>query len=503
MDERPATRGDKRLIAIATLAATFLIGLDTSIIATAMPTVVAQLGGVHLYAWVFSGYLLTSTVTVPIYGKLADLYGRKPIFLVATGIFLLGSMLCGQAQTMEQLIAFRLLQGLGAGLQAVVFTIIGDVYPLEERAKMNGIFSATWSLAAILGPSVGGFLTEQVDWRWVFYVNLPFCLLSMGLVWRVLNERVVRRPHRIDYVGSALLAAAVSAFLLGLQAGQGALRAPLLIGAALGLGLFVWHEARAPEPILPLALFRRRIISASILGGVFMGMLLFAHGSFVPPYVQGVMGASPLMTGLVLAGTSIGWPAGSVLGGRMIIRWGYRAAGIVGGVLLVLGFAWLWLLRPDDTLWVATGTQVVMGVGFGFLSAVTMLSVQNAVSWEQRGVVTSASQFARSMGGTLGVSVAGAVFAAAIAASLAGADPGALLTAEGRATIPPALLAEQRDALADALRAVFTLGVGVAVGALVAVACLPSGTPERHGWQAVAARAAAAEPERERVAAGR
>jgi EmrB/QacA subfamily drug resistance transporter len=502
VQERPATRGDKRLIAIATLAATFLIGLDTSIIATAMPTVVAQLGGVHLYAWVFSGYLLTSTVTVPIYGKLADLYGRKPIFLVATGIFLLGSMLCGQAQTMEQLIAFRLLQGLGAGLQAVVFTIVGDVYPLEERARMNGIFSATWSLAAILGPSVGGFLTEQVDWRWVFYVNLPFCLLAMGLVWRFLHERVVRRPHQIDYVGSVLLAATVGAFLFGLQDGQGALRALLLAAAAVGLGLFVWHEARAAEPILPPGLFRRRIISASLLGGFFMGMLLFTQGSFVPPYVQGVMGASPLLAGLVLAGTSIGWPAGSVLSGRIIIRWGYRAAGLAGGVLLVLGSVWLRLLRPDDSLWVATGTQVVLGVGFGFLSAVTLISVQNAVSWEQRGVVTSASQFARSMGGTLGVSVAGAVFAAAIAATLAGADPGALLTAEGRATIPPALLAEQRDALAGALRAVFTLGMGVAAAALVSLAFLPGGKPESHGWQAAPGRAAAS-PERERVGAGR
>src|SRR5215216_4245960 len=198
-----------------------------------MPTVIGQIGGIHLYAWVFSAYLLTSTVTVPIYGKLADLFGRKPVFLISTGIFLVGSMLCGQSQGMEQLIAFRLLQGLGAGgVLPINQTLLGDLYPLEQRARITGLFSTVWGVSGLLGPAIGGFLTEYVSWRWVFYVNFPLCVLAIGLIWRFLHERIERRGHRIDYIGALTLSASVALLLLGLQAnGSPGLQVGLYIAA--------------------------------------------------------------------------------------------------------------------------------------------------------------------------------------------------------------------------------------------------------------------------------
>src|SRR5437588_8492281 len=227
-----------------------------------MPTVIGQIGGIHLYAWVFSAYLLTGTVTVPIYGKLADLFGRKPVFLASVALFLVGSMLWGQAQTMEQLIAFRLLQGLGAGgVLPITQTILGDVFPLEQRARITGLFSTVWGVSGLLGPGIGGFLTEHVSWRWVFYVNFPLCVLSIVLISRFLHERIERRGHRIDYVGALSLSAAVAFLLLALQTGDSpSLAAPLYVLAAVLVPVFVWQERRAAEPLVPLWLFARRAI---------------------------------------------------------------------------------------------------------------------------------------------------------------------------------------------------------------------------------------------------
>src|SRR5438309_5526512 len=209
---------ERRLITVALFVATFLVALDTSVVSTAMPTVIGQIGGIHLYAWVFSAYLLSSTVSMPIYGKLADLFGRKPVLLSGTALFLGGSMLCGQAQSMEQLIAFRLLQGLGAGgMLPITQTILGDIFPLEQRARITGLFSTVWGVSGLLGPGVGGFLTEHVSWRWVFYVNLPLCILSILLISKFLHERIERRRHSIDYIGAVTLSVSVASLLLALQ----------------------------------------------------------------------------------------------------------------------------------------------------------------------------------------------------------------------------------------------------------------------------------------------
>src|SRR5229473_2321110 len=235
---------ERRLVTLALFVATFLVALDTAVVSTAMPTVIGQIGGIHLYAWVFSAYLLSSTVSMPIYGKLADLFGRKPVLLSGTALFLGGSMLCGQSQTMEQLIAFRLLQGLGAGgVLPITQTVLGDVYPLEQRARITGLFSTVWGVAGLLGPAIGGFLTEHVSWRWVFYVNFPLCVSSMVLISSFLHEHIRRRRTSIDYLGAATLSASVALLLVGLQtAGNPPLQVVLYVVALALLPVFVWQE---------------------------------------------------------------------------------------------------------------------------------------------------------------------------------------------------------------------------------------------------------------------
>jgi EmrB/QacA subfamily drug resistance transporter len=466
----------RRLVTLALFASTFLVSLDAAVISTAMPTVIGQIGGIHLYAWVFSAYLLTSTVSVPIYGKLADLYGRKPVYLVATTIFLISSMLCGQAQTMEQLIAFRLLQGLGAGgMLPITQTILGDQYTLAERARITGLFSSVWGISGLLGPAIGGFISEHASWRWVFYVNTPLCLLAIALIGRFLHEGIEHKRHRIDYMGAVWLSGAVVALLVGLQNQMLAL--DLL--AVLLVPLFVWQERRAPEPLVPLHLFGQRVIGLCTLGGLLMGFLLYGQSTFVPPFVQGVLGATPTMAGFVMAGASIGWPLTSALGGRLLLRWGWRWPCVVGALLLVLGFVLLWQMPPDASLWYPAFLQFVTGAGFGFSSLVFIIAAQNAVGWDQRGVVTSANQFARSIGGTIGVSIAGAIFAGGIsAAAVAGVNPNDLLSPTVRAGLSADQLQILQSALVAALHSVYLLFAGVAVLGVVVAALMPGGKPE-------------------------
>ncbi len=384
-----------------------------------MPTVVGQLGGVDLYAWVFSAYLLSSTASVLVYGRLADLYGRKRMFLVATGTFLVGSALCGIAQSMPQLIAFRFLQGLGAGgVYPIVLTIIGDAFPLDARARLMGVLAAIWGVSALIGPAIGGFLTEQISWRWAFYVNLPLSLLAMVLVARSVQEHISPRN----------------------------------------------------DPLVPLGLLKVRTIAVGTLNRLLVGVVLFGQTSFVPPLLQGVLGGSPTQAGLALAATSLGWPLASHVSGRMLLRWGYRGVGLVGSVLLVLGFGALLLVRSETSLIVAALIMAVIGAGFGFVTPVTLLSMQNAVAWQRRGIVTGVSQFASNVGGTLGIALAGALFTSGLHL-----DVSDLLAPERRAALAPDQLAMLRSTLAQALEPVYWVFLIAAVLALVAMALQPSG----------------------------
>ena len=475
---------ERRLITLALFVATFLVALDTSVIATAMPTVIGQIGGIQLYAWVFSAYLLTSTVTVPIYGKLADLFGRKPVFLFSIAVFLVGSMLCGQAQTMEQLILFRLLQGLGAGgVLPITQTILGDVFPLEERARITGLFSTVWGVSGILGPAIGGFLTEHVSWRWVFYVNFPLCILSLVLISRFLHERVQHRGHRIDYFGALTLSASVAALLLALQTGgHQQLALPLYALAVILVPVFIWQERRASEPLVPLWLFARRAIGVSTLGGLLLGAALYGQSTFLPPYIQGVMGASPTLAGFILAGSSVGWPLASTIGGRLLLRYGFRLPCVLGGLILTAGFVLLLFLTPETSLFAPLVISAIVGFGFGFYTVATILAAQTAVGWEHRGVVTSASQFSRNIGGTIGVAIAGAMFTAGVVAATGSSlNPNDVLSASARALLSPADLAALRGLLAGSLRGVYVLFVGVAAVATAIAVFLPGGPVSEPG----------------------
>jgi len=482
----------RRLVTLALFVATFLVSLDTAVISTAMPTVIGQIGGIQLYAWVFSAYLLTSTVTVPIYGKLADLYGRKPVFLSATSVFMVASMLCGQSQTMEQLIAFRLLQGVGAGgMLPITQTILGDQYPLAERARITGLFSTVWGISGLLGPAIGGFFTEHASWRWVFYVNTPLCIATIVLVARFLHEQIERKRHSIDFLGAALLSGAVVTLLVGLQSQV----VQLYAIAAVLVPAFVWQERRATEPLVPLYLFRQRVIGFCTLGGLLLGCMLYGQTTFVPPFVQGVLGATPTIAGFVMAGSSIGWPLTSWFGGRLVLRWGWRSTSLLGAVLLVFGFTMLWQMPPDASLWYPTFVQFVTGAGFGFTSLVFIIAAQNAVGWDQRGVVTSANQFARNIGGTIGVSVAGAIFSSGVAAAVgAGVNPNDLLSPSVRASLPPADLAVLQAALVSALHSVYLLFAVVAVLGVGVAALLPGGPASAEANSVPDGRASEARP---------
>jgi EmrB/QacA subfamily drug resistance transporter len=468
----------RRLVTIALFVATFLVALDTAVVSTAMPTVVSQIGGIDLYAWAFSAYLLTSTVTIPIYGKLSDLYGRKPIFVASTTVFLVASVLCGQAQTMPQLVAFRLLQGLGAGgVLPTTQTILGDIYPLAQRARLTGLFSTIWGISALLGPAIGGFLTEHVSWRWVFYVNLPLCLLAIALVSSFLHERVAHQQHRIDVLGALSLSGAVGLFLIALQNPEHG--GPAAFALVLGLlVVFVWQERRAAEPLVPLGIFARRIIGLPVMLSGLLGLVLYSQNAYVPPFVQGAMGNPPTVAGFVLAGSSISWPIGSTVGGRALLRWGYRLPCVVGCAILAAGFGALGLLPPGAPVFVPLLIEVLLGPGFGLSLNLTTLSVQEAVGWEQRGTVTGANQFARNIGGILGVSIAGTIFASGVSvAATMGVDPNDLLSPGGPGVVAPGELPFLRGVLADSLHAVFLLMAGVAVLGGLAALFLPGARP--------------------------
>jgi len=318
------------LITLATLIGTFLAALDSTVVGTAMPTIVGDLGGLALYPWVFASYLLAATVTGPVFGKLSDTYGRKPIYLVGIFFFLLGSVLAGTSETMTGLIAFRTLQGLGAGaVQPTAITIVGDIFELESRARVQGLFGTVWGISAVVGPAVGGLVTDYISWRWVFYINLPFGLTAAALLAVSLSEGFERHPSRVDFLGATLLTCGLVAVLLALL-GEGstpslsASTLALLLGGLVALALFVTVERRAEDPMVPLGLFRDRIFAVGVLGNLALGGVLFGVSVYIPLFVQGALAGTAVTAGAVVAPLSIGWPVGSFVGARVILRSGYR-----------------------------------------------------------------------------------------------------------------------------------------------------------------------------------
>ncbi len=471
-----------------------LAAMDSTIVSTALPTIVSHLGGFSSFSWVFSLYLLTQTVTVPIYGRLADVYGRRPVLLLGIGLFLVGSALSGTSTTMTQLIVYRGLQGVGAGaVMPITSTIIGDIYTLEQRARMQGVFSSVWGIAAILGPTLGGFLVQSFSWRLIFYINVPLGLLSVAGLLIGYRERVAHHGHRIDYTGAALLLAGVSALLLwtlggGLSWPWGGKASMILAVAAVGLLVaMVRVEQTTPEPVLPFGVLGQRLIAVGDLGTLFAGGVTIGLSSYLPTYLQGAMGRSPTTAGLVLAAMSIGWPLSSALAGRILLRAGVRFAAVLGGVLAAAGSALLLALSPSASLELPAVASFVVGAGMGLISTTTLVAIQDQVPWQRRGIATSTNLFARQLGSTVFVGLFGAILNGSLVRALAGRHPSRqaaqralarinpLLSASGRAHLAPAAAHTLIWALDHALHHVYVVSAVLALVALGILLLLPGG----------------------------
>jgi EmrB/QacA subfamily drug resistance transporter len=395
----------------------FMAALEMTVVSTAMPTVVSDLGGIEHYAWVFTAYMLASTITGPIFGKLADLYGRKPILLFGIGLFLVGSVASGLSPTMGWLIAFRTLQGLGAGaMQPVTLTVVGDLYNLEERARVQGLFSGVWGLSGLLGPLAGGFIVHWLSWHWVFYINVPVGLATMGLIVTCFHEDIQKQRRTLDIAGAVLLALGVVALLLGAQ-GQGNRWVPLGLAAVL-LVAFVFVERRVKEPVIPPSIFTIRAIVISSVASALFSAAMFGATTYVPLFVQGVLGGTPTEAGGMITPMLVGWPVCSLIAGRLMVKVGFRPL-IVGGLGLA-GFstvAMALLLRPGVPLSLPGAAMGLFGMGLGFAATALLIAVQTSVGWEMRGVATASNMFFRTVGGAVGVGAMGGVLVARLTAN--------------------------------------------------------------------------------------
>jgi EmrB/QacA subfamily drug resistance transporter len=418
VEQVSATEADNRgAIVAALMLAIGLAAIDSTIVATAVPQIVSDLGGFSLFPWIFSIYLLTQAVTVPIYGRLSDVFGRKPVLLVGVAGFLVGSVFCALAWSMVTLIIFRGLQGLAAGaILPTTTTIVGDLYEPAERGKVQGWISSVWGVSAIVGPTLGGFFAEYWTWRGIFWVNLPIGVGAAWLIQRHLHERIERRTHRIDYAGAATLTAACSLLILALLEGGvswawgSTTSLALFAASAVLLVAFVQIERTVAEPILPLWVFRHRILVAGNVSGLAIGAILIGQTTYVPTYAQRVVGVGAVVAGLAMATMTIGWPIAATLAPRVYLRIGYRPTGLTGSVITVAGCLLFALFVGESSgIWRVGASGFVLGVGLGLISVSTVVAVQSTVGWARRGVVTGTNMFIRTLGSAVGVAVFGSI----------------------------------------------------------------------------------------------
>ena len=399
------------------MAGLFLAALDQTIVATALPTIVGELGGLDYYSWVVTAYLLSSTVCTPLYGKLSDIYGRRLIFQTAVGIFLLGSLLAGIAPGMFELVLFRGVQGLGAGgVMVCTFAVVGDIVSPRQRGRYIGYLAATWAFASVIGPLVGGFIVDTTSWRWVFLINLPVGLIALAIISSALRLTTLRRQSRIDIVGAMLLVIGVGLLLLSLVWGgtaytwQSPVIVSLIASGTFVTAAFLWWETRVPEPLLPLRLFRNGIYSVASVLGFLIGVALFGGVVFLPLFLQVVNGVSATDSGLLVLPLTAGIVVGSVGAGRLTTSTGrYRRYPIIGSAFAVVGMYFLSSMTADTSRVLSSGYMLVLGLGVGMVLQVTLLAVQNAVSHADLGVATSSAQFFRTLGGSFGVAIFGSI----------------------------------------------------------------------------------------------
>ncbi|WP_111934389.1 MDR family MFS transporter [Paraburkholderia bryophila] len=406
-------QSSRPLVIAAVMASMAMVAIEATIVSTAMPQIVAQLGDLHLYSWVFSSFLLTQTAMTVVFGKLADLYGRKPIALIGIAIFLLGSVLAGFAWSMPAMIVFRLLQGVGAGaIQPVTLTIVADLYPAHERGKVQGYLASVWAISAVIGPMVGGFIIHNLSWAWIFWMNIPIGLASAGGFIAFLRESERHARPSIDFAGAALFMAAIAALMMALTyAGDDAFARAALAGGAflLCVLLFVAQERRAAEPMISFALWSRRPIAACNGSTLLSGMILMGATTFLPMYVQGVLHRSPVVAGLALTMMMVGWPTGATLAAKSFHRLGLRRILIGGSAFVPIGAALLLFLSPGASPLIAAFGSLIMGFGMGTSSVSSLVLIQEIVGMDERGSATASNLFSRNLGSTLGATLFGAV----------------------------------------------------------------------------------------------
>lgn len=457
------------LVLASVMLAMFVSAVEATIVSTAMPSIAAELGGFSKYSWVFSAYLLMSTVTVLLYGKLSDLFGRKRIFAVGMALFLLGSLLCGLANSIDELIFYRFVQGMGAGaVMPIATTIVGDIYTKEERAKIQGYLSSVWGISAVTGPAIGGILVATIGWEYVFWLNLPLGIVSLAGVLLFLKEPVNTKKPVIDYKGAALLTAALSTMLYLLVEGGVSfdwLSRPaiiLLLASSLFFVLFIWAEKKAIDPLMPFEIWRNKTILYANLVSLATGVILISISSYLPTYVTGVMEQPAAIAGFTLTAMSIGWPLAAFFSGSLLLKIGYFKTSLAGGAFLVLGSLLFVLMQPDfGPLWAAMSSFFI-GLGMGLTSTAFIVSIQAAVSYELRGSATASNMFMRNLGSTIGVALLGSILNSSLLQyfddhgqkySLSSIND--LLSVDSRADISANALGFLQQALAGALQNVY------------------------------------------------
>jgi len=497
------------VVTVGVMTGMFIAALEATVVGTAMPTVIASLGGLNRYSWVFSAYLVTSTVTVPVWGKLSDLYGRRLLYQIGIAIFLLGTLLSGLSGSMTQLIIFRAVQGLGAGaLVPLGMTIIGDIFTVEERAKMQAYFSGVWGLSSVSGPVVGGFITDQISWRWVFFINLPVGVIAAAIIGFALKEPKRDKQPVIDYAGAALLMIAISLLMLALIEGGASIATFFTSGNILLIGgsiilllLFFVVEKRASDPIIPFDLFRNRTVAVAVAAGFLAGVAMFGAITFIPLFAQGALGLTATEAGSMLTPLMLSWVTMSIVGGRLLLKVGFRNIALTGFAVLSVGFIFTAMFQRETPRFWLYIDLILIGAGLGLTMLTLLIAVQQAVERSKLGVVTSLNQFSRAIGGAFGVAIMGAFLTAGLATQLDKAaqngsanltveqarayaeNPNALVDPAAQANIAPEMLEILREAMAVSIHRVFWIGAILSVLALAVTFLLPKQSAESEAHQ--------------------